>query len=189
MSGANGMVCCKHFQSHEFQMVKGKIYKLLPGVVPSVFLALEENDQIPEMPKISEIPAIPLSPEKSEMPKLTTLIPEITLSDHSSKFQSGDDGNNAIAAIDDEESDHSVQDNSINTTNLLQTDRNRFIKISNRRWTDKAQYLKRRINRLKATAKRISKTISELKKQQNKDAELLTTLEVGRISSNENKFD
>lgn len=183
ISGANGMVCCKHFQSHEFQMVKGRIYKLLPGVVPSVFFAFGENDQIPE---------IPLSPELSEIPKLTTLIPlipEIAPSVHSSKNQSGDDDSNAIAAIDDEECDQSVQENTINTSNLLQNARNRFINISHRRWTDKARYLKRRVHRLKATAKQISQTISEMKKQQKKDAELLKTLEVFRISSIENIFD
>lgn len=72
------MICFKHFQSHEFQMRKGVIFKLVPGTIPSVFRVLEKNIQIPET---TETPLSPELPELSELPKLTTLTPEIAPSD------------------------------------------------------------------------------------------------------------
>lgn len=173
-----GMVCSEHFQSHDLQMIKGKIHKLVPGAIPSIFLTFGEKVQIPE---------IPLSPEVSESPKLTTLTPEIA----APKALSVDDGDNGL---DGGESDQYVnedvcietQENTENTANLnselTQCVRNRL--VNNRRWKDKARNLRKRVYRLRTTAKQISQSISEMKKQKKKDAELLNFLEVCIIDQN-----
>lgn len=176
--GANGMVCFEHFQSHEFQMIKGKIHKLIPGAIPSVFLAFKENVRTPE---------IILSPEAPELSELPTLTPEIAPSAQSSKHDSGKDGCNAGNTIYGEECDQCVHEDETdetqeNTTKiyskLLQNVPNRLIKKPHRRWTDKTRYLKKRINRLRATANQIRQGIFEMKKQKKKDVELLNILEV-----------
>lgn len=63
--GANGLICCEHFQNHDFHMRKGQIFKLVPGAIPSVFVELEENIQIVETSETS------LSPELPELTELT----------------------------------------------------------------------------------------------------------------------